>query len=149
MGLRFPNMKALRKAISQDVVIVDDQDFTPLKKELVKLSRKAQRTHLEDKFLENWEHLGGPGLVREHVFHDTRKWRFDFAHVQSKTAVEIMGGLNQAQSGHRSRDGVKRDYEKSNAAQGLGWIVFSLTSDDLQSRAALENIIKTIGERSK
>lgn len=147
MTLRFSSMKELRKAISPDVEIVDDWQPTELNKELTKLSRTAQRTFLEDKFIENWRALGGPDLVREHRFHEVRRWRFDFAHLPSKVAFEIQGGLYQAQSGHRSREGVTRDYEKSNEAQRLGWKVYAVTSRDLQDRAAMERFIAALTEQ--
>lgn len=147
MGLRFPSMKALRKAISPDVEIIDDWQPTELGKEFASLSRKANRKFLEDKFLENWEALGGVALRREYQFHESRKWRFDFASLEAKVAFEIQGGLYKAESGHRSREGVKRDYEKLNAAQELGWQVYQVTSQDLQSREAMEKFINTIQRR--
>lgn len=141
MTLRYRNMKELRKSISPDVEIVDTWEPTEITQELIKASGKANRTFLEDTFLGNWETLGGPTLTREYRFHDTRKWRFDFAHLPSKTAFEIMGGLYSAQSGHRSTEGVRRDYEKSNAAQALGWKVYSLTSKDLENGETMRKLV--------
>ena len=58
-----------------------------------------------------------------------RKYRFDFAHVQTKIAVEINGGIYQRNSGHSSLNGLKRDYEKNSLAASLGWRVFTLSSE--------------------
>lgn len=137
-------MKALRKAISPDVVIVDDWQPTEINKELVRLSGKGTRTFLEDKFIDNWEALGGPTLTREYRFHEVRKWRFDFAHVPTKVAFEIMGGLYNPNSGHRSQAGVSRDYEKANAATSLGWRVFSVTSKDLQDETTMRKLVEVV-----
>jgi len=64
-----------------------------------------------------------PYFVREHRFHPERRWRFDFADVQNKIAVEIDGG---AFSGgrHTRGGGFVADCEKINAAIVLGWRVF-------------------------
>ena len=33
-----------------------------------------------------------PAPIREHRFHETRKWRFDLAWLKYKLAVEVEGG---------------------------------------------------------
>lgn len=139
--LRFRNLAELRKNISPDVEIIDDWQPTDLSKQIAALERKAQRTFLEDTFLKAWTDLGGPALVREYRFHSTRKWRFDFAIPSRMIAFEIMGGLYNPNSGHRSKEGVSRDYEKSNAAQALGWKVYSVTSQDLQDEATMRRLV--------
>ncbi len=47
----------------------------------------------ESKFLFLWRVAQGPALEREFRFHPTRKWRADFAHLESKTLIEIEGGI--------------------------------------------------------
>lgn len=149
MGLRYASLDALRKAISPDVQIVDEPE-RPMP-EAAKAWKKAANNVkvLEDKFLANWNYLGGVPLQREHKFHLQRKWRFDFAHLPTKTAFEIQGGLYKAQSGHRSKEGVSRDYEKMNEAQRLGWKVFSVTSENLQDAAFMDRLITYVKQRSK
>lgn len=62
-------------------------------------------------------------FVREHRFHPIRKWRFDFADVENKIAVEIDGGVF-IQGRHSRGAGYRSDAEKFNAAAVLGWRVF-------------------------
>lgn len=81
---------------------------------------------LEDKFLLYWKACSKDKLEREFRFHPHRKWRFDFAHVASRTAIEIQGGI-WIKSGHSTGGGISRDAEKLNEAQFMGWTVFLLT----------------------
>ena len=67
-------------------------------------------------------------LVTEHRFHDTRKWRFDYAFMRPDdtpafVAVEF-DGIMYRTVGHNSLAGILRDSEKINEAQRLGWRVF-------------------------
>lgn len=86
---------------------------------------------LEKQFLWAWQALGGPELVREHRFHAVRLWRFDFAHVPTKVAIELEGGTWRA-SRHTTGSGFRKDCEKYNAAILLGWRVFRLTTDMIE-----------------
>lgn len=142
-------MEELRRFLSPDVEIVDEPERPA--PEAAKQLRKAMHNAkvLEDRFAASWEYLGGMPLQREYKFHPKRRWRFDFAHVPTKTAFEIMGGLYQAQSGHRSKEGVSRDYEKMNAAQEMGWQVFSVTSANLNDAGFIEGLINYVRGRSE
>jgi len=64
-------------------------------------------------------------LVEEHRFHETRKWRFDFAHLNSKTAIEIEGGVWSG-GRHTRGAGYAKDAEKYNEANFAGWAVIRL-----------------------
>jgi len=66
-----------------------------------------------------------PSLVEEHRFHQTRKWRFDFAHLESKTAIEIEGGVWSG-GRHTRGAGYAKDAEKYNEANFDGWAVIRL-----------------------
>lgn len=61
-------------------------------------------------------------FVREYKFHPTRKWRFDFADVDRKIAVECEGGVF-SYGGHVRGKGYMNDTEKYNQAQIFGWKV--------------------------
>ena len=80
---------------------------------------------LTRQFDDLWHRLGGPDLVREFRFHDTRRWRFDYAHLASKVAIEIDGGV-WTRGRHTRARGFLADAEKRNTAQALGWRVFVL-----------------------
>jgi len=96
---------------------------------------------LEAKFLSLWERrhlIGGPEWVaqlpepeREVRFHDTRRWRFDFAWRAYRVAVEIDGGTFSGHKSHTSGRGIDADNEKRNAALELGWRVLVFTTTDL------------------
>ena len=91
--------------------------------------------------------------TREHAFaaacEPPRKWRFDFACVTRKVALEVEGGLfMRSGGGHRSVAGALRDIEKYNAATALGWRVIrcqpgretAAETLNLLSRAVVANL---------
>jgi very-short-patch-repair endonuclease len=63
--------------------------------------------------------------VREHKFHPTRRWRFDFAWPSIKLAVEIDG-----RGRHHTVAGFRADCEKINEAIKLGWRVLRFPATD-------------------
>jgi very-short-patch-repair endonuclease len=72
--------------------------------------------------------LQGPELIPEHHVKEGRRWRFDFAHPATRTAVEIEGG--QWSGGRHTRgSGYSKDCEKYNEAGFDGWTVFRLTGE--------------------
>ncbi len=62
------------------------------------------------------------GWIAEHRFHSIRRWRFDFAHLKHKVAIEIEGGI-WTKGRHTRGKGYLKDCEKYNEAQILGWKV--------------------------
>jgi very-short-patch-repair endonuclease len=87
---------------------------------------------LETKFLFLWRCLDGPALEREYRFHPTRKWRSDFAHVPSRTLIEVEGGIFLRTGGRHSRgSGYAADAEKYLEATLAGWRVVRLTERQL------------------
>ena len=100
-------------------------------------------SRLERRFLLYWQSLGGPALEREFRFHRTRKWRADFAHLASRTLIEIEGGI-YIQGRHNRPQGFAADAEKYLEAALDGWRVLRLT--ELQITAAtVERIVRLIG----
>lgn len=98
---------------------------------------------LEKKFSLLWVHgVKGTGdLLVEHKFHPSRRWRFDFAHLPTKVAIEIEGGTGvyrtpdgkKFRGRHATVAGYQADCEKYNAATFLGWRVFRLTGKMLNA----------------
>jgi very-short-patch-repair endonuclease len=88
--------------------------------------KQPKRSVLEIRFAYIWGIMDGPKLVEELAFHPKRKWRFDFAHPATKTAIEIEGGVWSG-GRHTKPAGFTRDCEKYNAAAAAGWTVFRLT----------------------
>ena len=87
---------------------------------------------LETRFAATWNALGGPPLEREYHFHPVRKWRSDFAHLPSRTLIEIEGGV-WSQGRHVSPQGFVKDAEKYLEAALGGWQVLRLTPKQLNA----------------
>ena len=68
-------------------------------------------------------------IVKEHKFHDVRKWRFDYAFPDQKVAVEVDGGVWTG-GRHINPAGYINDMEKLNTAASMGWLVLRITTDD-------------------
>ena len=98
---------------------------------------------LEDQFLSLWQ-AHYPQLVLEREFSDIDAWekdyqerhskskrskryRLDFAHLSSKTGVEIQGGV-YSRGRHVTGSGYERDCRKYNLAYTSHWTIFLLTS---------------------
>lgn len=64
-------------------------------------------------------------VVREHRFHPTRRWRFDFCWPSKLVALEIDG-----RGRHQTPKGVRDDCEKLAAACALGWRVLRFPATD-------------------
>lgn len=66
--------------------------------------------------------VGLPTPIAEYRFHPTRKWRFDYAFVPERIAVEQEGAV-WVNGRHTRGSGFVADMEKYNAAAALGWRV--------------------------
>ena len=75
--------------------------------------------------LQAWEM---DGYVREHRFHDKRRWRFDFAWTEAFVALEIEGIVFGEGGRHQRGLGFANDCEKYLWAQKLGWLVVRVPS---------------------
>jgi len=89
-------------------------------------------SRLEKRFETLWRALGGPELEREFRFHPTRKWRADFAHLPSRTLIEIEGGI-YVNGRHNRAAGFAADLEKYLEAALAGWRVIRLGPKELDA----------------
>ena len=90
--------------------------------------------------------MNGPELEEEFRFHPVRKWRADFAHVDSRTLIEVEGGVwNKGR--HVRPEGFMKDAEKYLEAGLLGWTVFRLVKEQLDPET-LSRISDFLSERS-
>lgn len=85
-------------------------------------------------------------VVKEYLFHPTRKWRFDYAIPEYKIAIEIDGGV-WIQGRHNRSQGYLNDLEKFNEASVLGWIILKFTPDQQYKRNTFDIIASTIKNR--
>ena len=96
-------------------------------------TREMASSRLESRFLLLWRVAQGPPLEREVRFHASRLWRADFAHVASRTLIEIEGGIFIPGGGRHSRGvGYAKDAEKYLEAVLAGWTVIRLTEKQLE-----------------
>ena len=87
-----------------------------------------------------------PGVVPEYRFHDTRRWRFDYAWPERKIALEVEGGTWKG-GRHTSGKGYRNDCIKYNTAAADGWIVIRATSDMVKDGTALEHLTMAFATR--
>lgn len=80
--------------------------------------------------------VGLPAPVREHRFHPVRRWRFDYAWIESKIALEVEGGVWTG-GRHTRGAGFLGDIEKYNAATVAGWRVVRVVPSKLCASATV------------
>jgi very-short-patch-repair endonuclease len=101
-------------------------------------------SRLEAKFALFWQSLGGPALDREFRFHAERKWRADFAHVESRMLIEVEGGVFIKGIGRHNRAaGFIADAEKYLEAFLAGWNVVRLTQAQITT-PNVERLIRRV-----
>lgn len=71
------------------------------------------------------------GWAEEVRFHPIRRWRFDFANVRLKVAIEVEGGVF-VRGRHVTGLGFTKDMEKYNSAVILGWRILRYTPQQIR-----------------
>lgn len=89
-----------------------------------------------------WQLAKDPPLEREFRFHDQRRWRSDFAHLESRTLIEIEGGI-WVRGRHHSAAGFNADLGTYLEAGLLGWRVFRLGPEQF-TRENVERLVQLI-----
>ena len=101
---------------------------------------------LEERFIRLWELLGGAPLEREYRFYQARRWKADFAHLASRTLIEIEGGVwNRGR--HLTPTGFMAEAEKYLTAALDGWAVLRLTEPQIKPET-LRHIIEYVRQRA-
>lgn len=91
------------------------------------------------------------GLVPEIEwrFHPVRRWRFDFAFVDEKIAIEVDGGT-WASGRHTRGPGYEKDCEKVNEAAIKGWRILRFNNKMVEDGRALAFIERAVrGEQDQ
>jgi hypothetical protein len=83
--------------------------------------------------------LGLPVPVGEYRFHPVRKWRFDYAWPDQKVALEVQGAVF-VQGRHTRGAGLRKEYEKLNAAAAEGWRVLFILPEQMTNGTAIQFI---------
>lgn len=86
--------------------------------------------------------------VKEYKFHPVRRWRFDYAIIEHKIALEVEGGV-WTQGRHTRSQGFLGDMEKYNTATLMGWRVFRCTPDTLYKMATINLLRQAINQTEK
>lgn len=110
------------------------------------ISTTASMTDMFQRYL--MSEMPGVEVVKEHMFHYTRKWRFDYAIPELKVAIEIDGGVWDY-GRHNRPQGYINDMEKLNTAASMGWLVLRFTTQDRLMMPTLLLIKKTVELRMK
>jgi len=82
----------------------------------------------EDAIARELEVSGFGGFEREYRFHPTRRWRFDFAWVEPRVALEVEGSV-WARGRHTRGKGYLGDIEKYNEAVLEGWKLLRVATE--------------------
>lgn len=80
--------------------------------------------------------VGLPAPAAEYRFHDTRKWRLDWAWPDQRLALEVEGGAFIG--GRHSRGaGFVKDLEKYNTLTTMGWRLLRVIPKQIANGEAL------------
>jgi Uncharacterized protein conserved in bacteria len=86
----------------------------------------ASKSRLEEKFFTKWKELYPKiDFEREYKLLENRNFRADFAHPDSKTAIEIQGGI-WISGRHNRGSGYTKDCKRTLALIAQGWTVIYL-----------------------
>lgn len=86
----------------------------------------------------------GLQAIAEFRFHPERKWRFDWALIDQRLAVEMDGGIWTG-GRHTRGAGYIADMEKLNEAILLGWRVIRCTPQQVADGTALRYVLRALG----
>ncbi len=89
---------------------------------------------------------GLPEPVCEHRFCPGRRFRFDWAWVEQRVALELEGGV-WSRGRHVRPRGYERDCIKYSLAAILGWRVIRVTTGMLHDGRALDLVRRALRER--
>lgn len=81
--------------------------------------------------------------VPEYRFHDTRKWRFDFAWPADLVALEVQGGIFIG-GGHSRGGYLLKEHEKRNEAAAAGWRILYCVPKELCIQETIDLIKRAL-----
>lgn len=104
------------------------------------INKKSSKSDGEEVFYDQLIKAGIEQPHREHAFHNSRKWRIDFAWPIHFLGVEIEGGIWSG-GRHTRGYGYEADLEKYNTALSLGWRIFRFSTDQVKKGIAISMIL--------
>lgn len=86
-----------------------------------------------------------PAPTAEYRFHPRRRWRFDFAWIDRRLALEVNGGAWLPAGGRHTRgSGFRGDCEKFSEAAILGWRVLHVLPEHIADGRALTLVARAL-----
>lgn len=111
-------------------------------------SRTVRRDYKAE-FLDQLRLLNLPAPAGEFRFHATRKWRFDWAYLDRKIAIEYQGGNYTGRGGHNTVKGLRNDYAKFTEASLQGWTLILIDSETVASGKAAEWVKRALNNATQ
>jgi len=106
-------------------------------------------SELEITFAEAWiTYYPDIDLHSEYRFASPRRFRFDFAHLPTKIAIELQGGIFNPNTRHINGAALLKEHEKLNLAASLGWRIFYISTKTVNDIAIYEQIATAIRQSS-
>lgn len=114
-------------------------------------TKRTPKTDYKAIFLNHLKFAKLPEPVCEFRFHETRKWRFDYAWPDLLIACEYQGlaWKGEGVSGHQSVDGLRNDCEKFTEASLAGWTLILITAETVNSGQAVEWLRRALERRKQ
>lgn len=95
-------------------------------------ARKEQKDFIQETFLQLLDQVNIERPVPEYLFHEQRKWRFDYCWPEQKIVLEVEGGIF-IQGRHSRGAGMKEDFDKYNEAAIYGYRIVKVIPTELCS----------------
>lgn len=83
-------------------------------------------------------------LYSEYRFAKSRRFRFDFAHLESKVAIELQGGIFNPNTRHINGAALLKEHEKLNLAALHGWRLFYVSTKTVNNETIYKQIATAI-----
>jgi len=109
-----------------------------------RLIPRNAKSELEELMARYMDIAGIPEPEREYKFHPKRKWKFDFAWVEKKVALEVEGGI-WVRGRHARPMGFIKDCEKYNTAGTMGWKIIRVCDVHIKTTEALDWVCDALG----
>lgn len=101
--------------------------------------REQRISNAEEQLAGQLRQAGVEVPTREYRFHDSRRWRVDFAWPERQLAVEVEG-LTYEGGRHQRKAGFAADLEKYNTLELMGWTLLRFEQEAIQSGEAVRMI---------